>query len=185
MLITRLTLILLFTLVVNSLSSKEILYEGKYFKSETSLSDFLYLSEDYKPLISITVEGIQGQRPCSYLEPFLQNSFKFSALLRFAGRVAGAEGKNAVQELNNDNDFMRRTFFNLGKALLPGFIDLVAERRGDASYESSNYFLAVSLYVYHEQQLLYLELFPHNKTYGVRIVLSYYLPLYFVAGKIL
>ena len=61
---------------------------------------------------------------------------------------------------NNDNDFMRRTFSNLGKALLPGFIDLVAERRGDASYESSNYFLAVSLYVYHGQQLsFYLNSF--------------------------
>ena len=94
------------------------------------------------------------------IESVLQNSFKFSALLRFAGRVAGAEGKNAVQELNNDKDFMRRTFFNLGKALLPGFIDLVAERRGDASYESSNYFLAVSLYVYHGQRLsLFLNSF--------------------------
>jgi HrpA-like RNA helicase len=79
------------------------------------------------------------------IESVLQDSFKFSALLRFAGRVAGAEGMNAVQELNNDKDFMRKTFFNLGKALLPGFIDLVAERRGDASYESSNYFLAVGL----------------------------------------
>ena len=94
------------------------------------------------------------------IESVLQNSFKFSALLRFAGRVAGAEGKNAVQELNNDNDFMRRTFSNLGKALLPGFIDLVAERRGDASYESSNYFLAVSSYVYYGQQLsFYLKSF--------------------------
>jgi len=73
----------------------------------------------------------------------LQNSFKFSALLRFARRVAGAEGEIVVQELQNDNEFMRRTYLNLGEALLPGYMDLVAERKGDASYESSNYFLAL------------------------------------------
>jgi hypothetical protein len=92
------------------------------------------------------------------IESVLRDSFKYSALLRFAGRVAGVEGQNAVQELRNDNDFMRRTFFNLGKALLPGFIDLVAERKGDASYESSNYFLAVSLYMYHGQQLFFKKI---------------------------
>lgn len=109
MLITRLTLILLFTLVVNSLSSKEILYEGKYFKSETALSDFLYLSEDFKPLISITVEGIEGQRPCSYLEPFLQNSFKAAYQLKDAELLEYLfiSSKKCPSNINNNEIYLR------------------------------------------------------------------------------
>lgn len=75
----------------------------------------------------------------------IETSWKFSALMRFAGRVGGARGKEAVQALQiNENDFLRATISNLGKAMLPGFVDLVGERKGDAAYDSSNYFLAVS-----------------------------------------
>ena len=84
MLITRLLLTLVALSALNQLSSKEIIYEGKYFKSEESLSNFLYLSQEYKPLISITIEGIRSQRPCSYLEPYLQNSLKAAYQLKDA-----------------------------------------------------------------------------------------------------
>jgi len=78
------------------------------------------------------------------IESVVQTRFKFSALLRFANRVAGTTGTRTVRALEtNHDDFARKTIANLGKAMLPGFIDLVAERKGDASYESSNYFLAL------------------------------------------
>ena len=82
----------------------------------------------------------------AHMIPFLvQTRSRFSALQRFAGRVAGTRGKAAVQALQTNEDFLRTTIANLGKAMLPGFVDLVGERKGDASYESSNYLLAVSL----------------------------------------
>jgi len=78
------------------------------------------------------------------IQSVIQTPSKFSALLRFGKRVCGREGKIAVEALQtNDDDFGRRAISNLGKAMLPGFIDLVGERKGDASYESSNYFLAL------------------------------------------
>ena len=86
----------------------------------------------------------------AYAIPSLvQTPWKFSALLRFAGRVGGKRGETAVQALQrNENDFLRTTISNLGKSMLPGFVDLVGERKGDASYDSSNYFLAVSAVLY-------------------------------------
>jgi len=98
---------------------------------ETSSQALDGKSDNHDPNLVYTIRSV------------LQNSFKFSALLRFARRVAGAEGGIVVQKLQNDNEFMRRTYLNLGEALLPGYMDLVAERKGDASYESSNYFLAL------------------------------------------
>lgn len=79
------------------------------------------------------------------IESIVQDSYKFSALLRFAKRVGGLNGKIAVEALQtNPNDFRRRALANLGQSMLPGFVDLIGERKGDAAYDSSNYFLAVS-----------------------------------------
>eukprot|EP00536_Pseudo-nitzschia_multiseries_P002773 jgi/Psemu1/184229/e_gw1.38.100.1 len=78
------------------------------------------------------------------IQSVLQTPSKFSALGRFARRVCGNEGKLAVEKLQkNENDFGSKAIANLGKAMLPGFIDLVGERKGDASYDSSNYFMAL------------------------------------------
>jgi ATP-dependent helicase HrpB len=95
---------------------------------------------------SVQRSGNNDDPNLAYTIPSLvQIPSKFSALLRFAGRVGGTRGRAAVQALQtNENDFMRTAIANLGKAMLPGFVDLVGERKGDASYDSSNYFLAVS-----------------------------------------
>jgi len=78
------------------------------------------------------------------IQSVLQTPFKFAALVRFARRVCSTEGQTSVAALQkNENDFETRAISNLGKAMLPGFVDLVGERKGDASYDSSNYFLAL------------------------------------------
>lgn len=95
---------------------------------------------------SVQRSGNQDDPNLAYTIPsLLQTSSKISSLLRFAGRVGGRRGKAVAQALQaNEDDFVRRSIANLGKAMLPGFVDLVGERKGDASYDSSNYFLAVS-----------------------------------------
>ncbi len=95
---------------------------------------------------SVQRSGNNDDPNLAYAIPSLIDSrWKFSALMRFAGRVGGSQGKEAIQELRmNGGDFLKSSISNLGKALLPGFVDLVGERKGDAAYDSSNYFLAVS-----------------------------------------
>ena len=95
---------------------------------------------------SVQKGGNNDDPNLAYIIPSLvESSWKFSALERFAGRVGGHQGKEAVRALRaNKNDFLRRAISNLGKAMLPGLVDLVGERKGDGSYDSSNYFLAVS-----------------------------------------
>jgi ATP-dependent helicase HrpB len=97
---------------------------------------------------SVQRGGNQDDPNLAYtISSLLQTSSKFSSFLRFSGRVGGRRGKAVAQALQaNEDDFVRRSIANLGKAMLPGFVDLVGERKGDASYDSSNYFLAVSFF---------------------------------------
>ena len=153
MLNARLILILLFTLVVNSLSSKEILYEGKYFKSETSLSDFLYLSEDYKPLISITVEGIESQRPCSYLESFLQNSLKAAYQLKDAELLEYLfiSSKKCPSNINN-NEIYLRYLIEVGKLDESyEFLELLDNENGDFPLLENRLFQASGRWKYFQK----------------------------------
>ncbi|VEU39637.1 unnamed protein product [Pseudo-nitzschia multistriata] len=69
---------------------------------------------------------------------------RFPALKRFAGKTSGRRGEQAVEALReNEDGFLDGAVSCLGRALLPGFVDLVGERKGDAAYESSNYLLAL------------------------------------------
>ena len=153
MLNARLILILLFTLVVNSLSSKEILYEGKYFNSETALSDFLYLSEDYQPLISITIEGIESKRPCSYLESFLQNSLKAAYQLKDAELLEYLfiSSKKCLSNINN-NEIYLRYLIEVGKLDESyEFLELLDNKNGDLPLLENRLFQASGRWKYFQK----------------------------------
>lgn len=70
------------------------------------------------------------------------NSFSGKSLLKFAARISD-DAKSAVLRAMGDSSFLSDVTESLGEALLPGFVDLVAQRRGDASYESSTYMLSL------------------------------------------
>jgi ATP-dependent helicase HrpB len=73
----------------------------------------------------------------------LQTSKRMATLKRFAQRVVGTEGPSIIQLLMNDVTFVSNVLSSVGEALIPGFLDLVAERKGDASYDSSLYLLSL------------------------------------------
>ena len=106
---------------------------GFFLDDDTLLSKF----DDHPDLVR-TIQSFL-QQPPAYL---------MKKLVRFAHRVAGTEGQAVIELLvsskTSNSEFVTETFTNLGEALLPGFIDLVAEWKGEASYGSSSYFLAVS-----------------------------------------
>ena len=63
-------------------------------------------------------------------------------MLQYAARTGDA-AKQAVQNVLKDTITIAEVTQALGQALLPGFIDLVAERKGDASYGGSTYMLSL------------------------------------------
>jgi ATP-dependent helicase HrpB len=73
----------------------------------------------------------------------LQSSTRMEAFKRFSHRVAGNQGSSIVQMLKNNDSFESNALLSLGEALLPGFLDFVAKRKGDASYDSSLYLLSL------------------------------------------
>jgi ATP-dependent helicase HrpB len=64
------------------------------------------------------------------------------SLLRYAQRI-GKSAKAAVQAVWDGTISPAEVGHVLGRALLPGFIDLVADRKGDASYGGSSYMLSL------------------------------------------
>ncbi|KAI2514119.1 ATP-dependent helicase C-terminal [Fragilaria crotonensis] len=81
------------------------------------------------------------------LVPRVRNLFQggFSGntgLLEFATRIS-KEARQSVQEIMDDKASSLDVSNALGESLLPGFVDLVAQRKSDASYGGSSYMLAV------------------------------------------
>ena len=72
----------------------------------------------------------------------LSGSTSVKALLQYAARI-GKAAKQAVYDTLDGDITIQDVTKNLGRALLPGFIDLVAERKGDASYGGSSYLLSL------------------------------------------
>ncbi|CAJ1963843.1 unnamed protein product [Cylindrotheca closterium] len=64
-------------------------------------------------------------------------------LLKYASRVVGSSGRAAVQSVMDGETELSDVLSNLGLAVLPGYVDLVAERKGDASYGGSTYLLSL------------------------------------------
>jgi len=63
-------------------------------------------------------------------------------ILQFANRI-GPEAYDAVLKAFNDERLSSLIIKSVGPALLPGFIDTVAQLKGDASYSSSTYMLSL------------------------------------------
>ncbi|KAL3934642.1 MAG: hypothetical protein SGBAC_009680 [Bacillariaceae sp.] len=76
-----------------------------------------------------------------YRQPKSSQSTK--QLLKYASRTMGACGRAAVQSVMDGETELLDVLSNLGLAVLPGFVDLVAERKGDASYGGSTYLLSL------------------------------------------
>ena len=153
MLIKRIILLLFFALVVNSLSSKEILYEGKYFESEIALSDFLYITKDYKSLITITLEGIESQRSCSYQEPFLQNAIKASYHLKEANLLEHLYSSSQKCSSNiKNNEIYLRYLIEVGKFKESyELLELINNRNGDFPFLENRLFQASGRWKYFQQ----------------------------------
>eukprot|EP00980_Cylindrotheca_fusiformis_P024712 scaffold12324_cov144-Cylindrotheca_fusiformis.AAC.7 len=63
-------------------------------------------------------------------------------LLKYASRMSST-ARMAVESVLGGNIDIRDVLQSLGLAVLPGFVDLVAERKGDASYGGSTYLLSL------------------------------------------
>ena len=63
-------------------------------------------------------------------------------LVRYAARI-GDWAKQSVQDVFEGRNPIQEVTKSVGLTLLPGFIDLVAERKGDASYGGSTYMLSL------------------------------------------
>jgi len=71
-----------------------------------------------------------------------KNSIGCRNVLQYAGRISN-EAKEAVVYFIDNASKRRDLLERIGEVLLPGFIDLVAERKGDASYGGSTYMLSL------------------------------------------
>ena len=69
-------------------------------------------------------------------------SFNGKQLLNFASRIS-EEAKSGVSKALSVEIPSTKISDCIGAALLPGFIDLVAQRKGDASYGGSLYMLSL------------------------------------------
>jgi ATP-dependent helicase HrpB len=63
-------------------------------------------------------------------------------ILQFASRI-GRDVRDAIVKAFHDDNLSSKVVQSVGVALLPGFIDLVAQHKGDASYSSSTYMLSL------------------------------------------
>jgi hypothetical protein len=97
-----------------------------------------YLSEDDTDFRGSNCSDL-AQRVCKCLQ---EGNTAKKGLLDYAGRLS-EEARNAVKDVLVDNKKSISEVSNaLGEALLPGFIDLVAQRKSDASYGGSMYMLS-------------------------------------------
>ena len=70
------------------------------------------------------------------------SSFEAGKVLEYASRI-GSNAKKAVEAAMAGDIDVGQVTEALGEALLPGFIDLIAQRKGDASYGGSTYMLSL------------------------------------------
>jgi ATP-dependent helicase HrpB len=69
-------------------------------------------------------------------------SVRRKSVLQFAGRISEEAMEIVLYFMENKSE-MRNVLDATGESLLPGFIDLVAERKADASYGGSTYMLSL------------------------------------------
>jgi len=70
------------------------------------------------------------------------NSFATKSVLQYAARISEDAKESVLHFMNNPSE-IRDVLSVIGEALLPGFVDLVAERKSDASYGGSTYMLSL------------------------------------------
>eukprot|EP01083_Nonionella_stella_P111920 328634_1 len=71
-----------------------------------------------------------------------QNSFHGRNIVKFASRIS-EEARIAVQNAMNGSLSSSSVTSQIGKALLPGFIDVIGQYKGQASYGGSTYMLSL------------------------------------------
>jgi len=71
-----------------------------------------------------------------------QNSFHGRNIVKFASRIS-EEARIAVQNAMNGSLSSSQVTSQIGKALLPGFIDVIGQYKGQASYGGSTYMLSL------------------------------------------
>ena len=71
-----------------------------------------------------------------------ENSMVGEQIIQYASRTA-PEALDGIRRAFYDVEFSREVVKAVGMSLLSGFIDLVAQRKGDASYSSSTYMLSL------------------------------------------
>jgi ATP-dependent helicase HrpB len=77
-----------------------------------------------------------------YQDIFAGNHHSQKALLKYAARIS-LQARQAVEDVISLNVPLVDVLSRLGLAILPGFVDLVGERKGDASYGGSTYLLSL------------------------------------------
>jgi len=98
---------------------------------------------------AIVDEELGGNKKESNLRDAVRNiigsgvsSFDGKKVLQYAGRRS-SQAKDAVEAAMTGKISVNDVIEALGEALLPGFKDLIAQRKGDASYGGSTYMLSL------------------------------------------
>jgi ATP-dependent helicase HrpB len=96
-----------------------------------------YLLDD-----EVGVRGSQGADLAPRVRALLQGEPSASGILEYAARISD-QATSAIRNALSNKIPISDVSASLGTALLPGFIDLVAQRKSDASYGGSTYMLSL------------------------------------------
>lgn|GEM_PF-4995791 len=73
--------LVLFSFAIQGLFAKDILYKNKLYQTPYELASFLYISNDYENLFSLTIEAINSKKDCNFIVPLIEVSIRASSEL--------------------------------------------------------------------------------------------------------
>ena len=73
--------LVLFFFAIEGLFAKDILYKNKLYQTSYELDSFLYISNDYENLFSLTIEAINSKKDCNFIVPLIEVSIRASSEL--------------------------------------------------------------------------------------------------------
>ena len=73
--------LVLFSFAIQGLFAKDILYKNKLYQTPYELASFLYISNDYENLFSLTIEAINSKTDCNFIVPLIEVSIRASSEL--------------------------------------------------------------------------------------------------------
>ena len=73
--------LVLFFFAIEGLFAKDILYKNKLYQTPYELASFLYISNDYENLFSLTIEAINSKTDCNFIVPLIEVSIRASSEL--------------------------------------------------------------------------------------------------------